>query len=166
MLKKVLILIVALYTPHILPAHNPSRLENFSLGTSLLLAVPGIMCARLYCKNINKLLQANEEIARQFNNLRGMGVKVSEKLEGHWFSNNLTETFVMEIPANFSLEQRKQAKKYFNILSANHKIHRSRSLDFDISVTGFASLVLLAPIIMHIVESCRGKSAGAPSAVS
>jgi hypothetical protein len=154
MLKKILILALALHVPCIRSSQPSSRPENFSLGTSLALAVPGLICARLWYKKVSEQMNANAEITEQLNNLRGMGVKVSEKAESCW-GGDIIHSFIMDIPANFSQAQREQAEECFKKLSANHKIYHNSSLEFDITLTGLGGTVLLAPIIMHIIEYCQ-----------
>ncbi len=120
MLKKILILLLTLNTPHILS--SPSS-TNADYNATILIFVAGIICTWKACKDLKKGWLGFKEVNRQIKMLNEMGVKVYKVTKNEVGFNSITtkESYKITIPSHFSYEQEQQAKEHWNLLLTNDK---------------------------------------------
>lgn len=159
MIKKILILVLILYTPYILSSDSSSSSE-LDLPASCIILATGIICAWAAYKGSKKIWQTLKEVQHQIKILNEMGLKVYgvSKCEFEYGSVVSKEHYTMEIPSNFSEEQKKKAQEHWNLLLTNEK--KSNGVMVAgltvVSLVGLVgSLILIPTGVINIIKCIK-----------
>lgn len=153
--KKILMLVLILHTSYTLPAEPSVELPGY--GFTTILAAGGILCTWQAYKDFKAHWQACKEFNLQLTILNKMGVKVNKisKTEYSLFSNTITakEHLAQDIPSNFSQEQKRNAKKHWNLLLTHYN-----AMNYSIRGWPIIGSLILVPLSIctlfaYIIES-------------
>ena len=149
MLKKILILSLILNTPYIFPS---SSAPTPRYDVAMICAVAGAICTWLAYKDFKKGWQGYKEFNRHLKALNAMGIKVCKVSKGEFEFNSyvIKEHYTMDIPANFSQEQKKKAKEHWNLLLTSDK-----AFDKMLGWPATGSVILIPTAIWALFECIK-----------
>lgn len=144
---------------YILPTDSCSS-PGSDLAASCIVLAAGIMCAWAGYKASKKMWQTLKEEQNQIKILNEMGLKVYRvsKCEFEYGSVVSKEHYTMDIPSNFSQEQKQKVLEHWNLLLANEK-KSNGVMDAGLTVVSLVGLVgglILVPTgVISIIKSIK-----------
>lgn len=155
MFKKILMLVLILHTSYTLPAEPSAELPGY--GFTTILTAGGILCTWQAYKDFKAHWQACKEFNLQLTTLNKMGVKVNKisKTEFSLFSNTITakEHLAQDIPSNFSQEQKRTAKKHWNLLLTHYNAMNCSMRGWPIVGSLILVPLSICTLCAYIIES-------------
>ena len=130
------------------------------LGVSCALLALGIVCAWSGYKCSKKIWQALKGVQHQIKALNEMGIKVYRvsKSEFEYGSIVIKQHYTMEIPSDFSEEQKIKAKEHWDLLLTNEKKSngaRVAGLTVLTAVSLVGSIILIPAGIINIIRCIK-----------
>lgn len=100
---------------------NPKQDLATNCALTGIVCTAGVICTWLAYKDFKKGWQGIKEVHHQIKMLNEMGIKVYKVSKTEFAFNSLVlkEHYTMTIPSTFSQQQKKKAKKHWNLLLTN-----------------------------------------------